>query len=91
MFGEKLPLLPLRYISNTKETYSNYNLLSISSSHRAPLFCQKIPNFCDIIDHITGVRMDVYGNIPEIFRNYFQRNADVHDHNLRNANGLHVA
>ena len=23
----------------------------------------------------------LYGNIPEIFRNYFQSNADVYDHN----------
>ena len=28
------------------------------------------------------------GNIPDIFRNYFQRSAA--DHNLRNANDLHV-
>ena len=24
------------------------------------------------------------------FRNYFQRNADIHDHNLRNVNDLYV-
>ena len=32
----------------------------------------------------------LHGNIPDIFRNYFQRNADVHDHNLRNVNDLYV-
>ena len=32
----------------------------------------------------------LYGNIPDIFRNYFQRNAGVHGHNLRNANDLYV-
>ena len=31
MYGENLPFLPWKNISNTKETYSNYNLLSISS------------------------------------------------------------
>ena len=30
------------------------------------------------------------GNIPDISRNYFQRNADVHDHNLRNVNDLYA-
>ena len=32
----------------------------------------------------------LYGNIPDIFRNYFQRTVKVHDHNLRNVNDLYV-
>ena len=38
--GNKLPLVPWKDISDTKETYSNNNLLSISSSHRAPYILQ---------------------------------------------------
>ena len=41
--GNKLPLVPWKNISDTKETYSNYNLLSISSSHRALIFCKQNP------------------------------------------------
>ena len=32
----------------------------------------------------------LYGNIPDIFRSYFQRNADVHAHNIRNVKDLYV-
>ena len=55
-------------------------------------FATKILNVCDINDYIIGTFMYecLKGNIPDIFRNYFQRNAAVHDHNLRNANDLHV-
>ena len=90
--GKKLPLLRRKNLSNTKETYSNYNLLSISSSHRALIFCKQNLNVYDINDYIIGSFMYecLYGTIPEIFRNYFQRNVDVHDHNLRNTNDLYV-
>ena len=49
-------------------------------------------NVNDINDYINGIFMYecLHGNIPDIFRNYFQRNADVHDHNLRNANDLYI-
>ena len=30
------------------------------------------------------------GDVPDIFMEYFQRNADIHDHGLRNAPDLHV-
>ena len=62
-------------------------------AHTEPLyFANKILKVCDINDYIVGTFMYecLYGNIPDIFRSYFQRNADVHDHNLRNANDLHV-
>ena len=62
-------------------------------AHTGPLyFANKILNVYDINDYIIGSFMYecLYGTIPEIFRNYFQRNADVHDHNLRNANDLYV-
>ena len=62
-------------------------------AHIEPLyFANKILNVCDINDYIIGTFMYecLYGNIPDIFRSYFQRNADVHDRNLRNANDLHV-
>ena len=62
-------------------------------AHTEPLyFANKILNVSDINDYIIGIFMYecLYGNIPDIFRNYFQRNADVHDHNLRNANDLYV-
>ena len=62
-------------------------------AHMEPLyFANKILNVCDISDYIIGTFMYecLNGNIPGIFRNYFQRNAAVHDHNLRNANDLHV-
>ena len=62
-------------------------------AHSEPLyFANKVLNVCDINDYIIGTFMYecLYGNIPDIFRSYFQRNADVHDHNLRNANDLHV-
>ena len=62
-------------------------------AHTEPLyFANKILNVCDISDYIIGTFMYeyLYGNIPDIFISYFQRNADAHDHNLRNANDLHV-
>ena len=62
-------------------------------AHTEPLyFANKILNVSDINDYTNGIFMYecLYGNIPDIFRNYFQRNADVHDHNLRNANDLYV-
>ena len=37
----KLPLLPWKNIFNTKETYSNYNLPSISNPYKALIFCKK--------------------------------------------------
>ena len=58
-------------------------------AHTGPLyFANKILNVYDINDYIIWSFMYecLYGTIPEIFGNYFQRNADVHDHNLRNAN-----
>ena len=62
-------------------------------AHTEPLyFANKILNVSDINYYIIGIFMYecLYGNIPDIFRNYFQWNADVHDHNLRNANDLYV-
>ena len=62
-------------------------------AHTGPLyFANKILNVYDINDSIIGSFMYecLYGTIPEIFRNYFQRIADVHDHNLRNVNDLYV-
>ena len=62
-------------------------------AHIGPLyFVNKILKVCDIDDYIIGTFMYEYlhENIPELFRNSFQRNADVHDHNLRNANDLHM-
>ena len=61
--------------------------------HTEPLyFANKSLNVCDINDYIIGTLMYecLYGNISGIFINYFQRNADAHDDNLRNANDLHV-
>ena len=89
---KKLSLLPRKNLSNTKETYSNYNLLSFRA-HTGPLyFANKILNFYDINDYIIGSFMyeSLSGNIPDIFRNYFQRNVDVHDHYLWNTNDLYV-
>ena len=62
-------------------------------AHTGPLyFANKILKVCDINDYMIGTFMYecLNGNIPDIFRNYFQINAAVHDHNLRNANDLHV-
>ena len=62
-------------------------------AHTEPLyFANTILNVSDINDYIIGIFMYecLYGNIPDIFRNNFQRNADVHDPNVRNANDLHV-
>ena len=62
-------------------------------AHAEPLyFANKVLNIYVINDYIIGTFMYecLYGNIPDIFRNYFQRNADVHDHNLRNVNDLNV-
>ena len=62
-------------------------------AHTEPLyFANKILNVSDINNYIIGIFMYecLYGNIHDIFRNCFQRNADVHDHNLRNANDLYV-
>ena len=62
-------------------------------AHTEPLyFANKVLNIYDINDYIIGTFMYecLHGNIPDIFRNYFQRNADVHDHNLRNVNDLYV-
>ena len=55
-------------------------------------FANNILKVCDINDYIVGTFTYecLYDNIPDISRSYFQRNADVHDHNLRNANDLHV-
>ena len=66
---------------------------SLFRAHTEPLyFANKILNVSDINDYIIGIFMYecLHGNIPDIFRNYFQRNADVHDHNLRNANDLYI-
>ena len=62
-------------------------------AHKEPLyFANKVLNIYDINDYIIDTFMYecLYGNIPDMFRNYFQRNADVHDHNLRNVNDLYV-
>ena len=62
-------------------------------AHTEPsYFANKILNVSDISDYIIGIFLYecLYGNIPDLFRNYFQRNVDVHDHNLRNANDLYV-
>ena len=62
-------------------------------AHTEPwYFAYDILNVCDINDYIIGSFMYdcLYGNIPDIFRNCFQRNADVHDHSLRNGNDLHI-
>ena len=62
-------------------------------AHTEPLyFANKILNVSDINVYIIGIFMYecLYGHIPDIFRNYFQRNVDVHGHNLRNANDLYV-
>ena len=87
--GEKLPLVPWKNTSNTKETHSNYNLLS-SEPTENPYILQI--NFCDINEYTIGTFMYecLYGNIPDIFRSCFLRNADVHERNLRNANDSHV-
>ena len=55
-------------------------------------FANKVLNIYDINDYIIGTFMYecLYGNVPYIFRNYFQRNADVNDHNLRNVDDLYV-
>ena len=71
------------------------HVMSLSSAytpHRALIFKKKILNVCDISEYIIGTFMYecLNGNITDIFRNYFQRNAAVHDYNLRNANDLHV-
>ena len=61
-------------------------------AHTEPLcFANKVLNSYDINDYIIGTFMYecLYGNIHDIFRNYFQINADVHDHNL-NVNDLYV-
>ena len=63
-------------------------------AHTEPLyFANKILNVYDINDYIieSFIYECLYGNIPAIFRNYFQRNADVHDHILRNGNDLYVS
>ena len=62
-------------------------------AHTEPLYFEnKILNVSDISDYTIGIFLYecLYGNIPDIFRNYFQRNVDVHDHNHRNANDLYV-
>ena len=62
-------------------------------AHTEPLYsADKFLNVSDINYYIIGIFMYecLYGNIPDIFRNYFQRNAAVHDHNLLNANDLCV-
>ena len=62
-------------------------------AHAEPLyFANKILNVYYINDYIIGTFMYecLYGSIPDIFRNCFQRNADVHDHNIRNVNDLYV-
>ena len=62
-------------------------------AHTEPLyFAKKLQNIHDINDYIIATFMYecLYGNIPDIFRNYFQRNSDVHDHNIRNVNDLYV-
>ena len=62
-------------------------------AHTEPLyFANKFFNVSAISDYIIGIFMYecLHGNIPGIFRNYFQRNAGVHDHNLRNANDIYT-
>ena len=62
-------------------------------AHTEPLYlANKILNISDINDYIVGIFMYecLHGNIPDIFRGYFQRNADEHDHNLQNANDLYI-
>ena len=62
-------------------------------ANTGPLYvANKILNVYDINDYIIGSFLYecLYGNISEIFRNYFQRNGYVPDHNLRNANDLYV-
>ena len=55
-----------------------------TGGHFADDIANKILNVCDINDYIIGTFMYecLYVNISDIFRSYFQRNADVHDHNL---------
>ena len=55
-------------------------------------FANIILNVNDINDYIIGILMYdcLHGNISDIFRNYFQRNAGVHDHNIRNENDLYI-
>ena len=71
--GNKLPLVPWKDISNTKETYSNYNLLYISSSHRAFIFCKQNPQclWCQWLYHwVFHVWMPVWNhswNIQKLF------------------------
>ena len=62
-------------------------------AHTEPLyFANKILNVSDINDYTIGIFMCecLHGNIPDVFRHYYQLNADVNDHNLRNANYFYI-
>ena len=93
------PCMGKKYPSCLERIYlipkKHYRIITCSPfrAHTGPLyFANKILNVYYINDYIIGsfVYECLYGNIPELFRNYFQRNADVHDHNQGNTNDFYV-
>ena len=62
-------------------------------AHTEPLmFARRILSVTDINLYMSGIFMYqcLYCSIPRLFDDFFQRNNDVHGHNTRQANDLHV-
>ena len=62
-------------------------------AHTEPLmFARRILSVTDINLYMSGIFMYqcLYCSIPRVFDDFFQRNNDVHGHNTRQANDLHV-
>ena len=63
-------------------------------AHTEPLlYAHNLVNVTDINVYIVGIFMYhcLLGDLPDIFDNFFVRNRDVHQYNVRNADDLHVA
>ena len=62
-------------------------------AHTEPLmFARRILSVTDINIYMSGIFMYQCLNcsMPKVFDDFFQRNSDVHGHNTRQANDLHV-
>ena len=82
---------------------SNVNAMSLTitfiiscapfKAHTEPLmFARRILSVTDINLYMSGIFMYqcLYCSIPRLSDDFFQRNNDVHGHNTRQANDLHV-
>ena len=63
-------------------------------THTEPIFSRlKILKFFDLVDYIIGIFMyKVYHrDVPKIFETYYTENRNIHDHDTRQINYIHIA